>query len=189
MKRIAVLSASLLLMLTVLFGAVGCVNPPSTSTGNNSNSSSSSVVGARYSVTFKQEGQEDVVKYVEEGKALTDIPTPVPVQGYTVVWEEKDLTNVTADITVVAVKTANTYTITFDMGQEGIPAIQSMNVTYGETFTLPTLPTQYVGANDCYDLLEWRLDGVKVESGAYTWTKNITLVAKWSYSYGTDPIV
>ena len=60
-------------------------------------------------VTFKQNGQADIVKTLKKGEALTDIPTPASKTGYTVAWEPIDFTNITADVTVNAIETAKTY--------------------------------------------------------------------------------
>ena len=66
-----------------------------------------------YTVTFVQEGFANVVKTVNEGEALTDIPTPQAVQGYEIRWEEKDLTNIQTNITVNAVKTLVEYNVIY----------------------------------------------------------------------------
>ncbi|MBQ8163668.1 MAG: leucine-rich repeat protein [Clostridia bacterium] len=66
-----------------------------------------------YTVTFVQEGFANVVKTVNDGEALTDIPTPQAVQGYEIKWEEKDLTNIQTNITVNAVKTPVEYNVIY----------------------------------------------------------------------------
>ncbi len=66
-----------------------------------------------YTVSFVQEGFVDVVKTVNEGDTLADIPTHQAVQGYEIKWEEKDLTNIQSDITVNAVKTPIEYNIIY----------------------------------------------------------------------------
>ena len=43
---------------------------------SNSSESSSEAEKASYSVVFKQEGKDDIVRQVQEGGTLTDIPTP-----------------------------------------------------------------------------------------------------------------
>ena len=62
---------------------------------------------AYYSVVFKQEGQEDIVKQVEEGKALTEIPTLAQKTGYTTKWSVEDFSNITENLTVTVLSTAN----------------------------------------------------------------------------------
>lgn len=185
MKKTVSFLTTLLLVLMALLYAVGC------SPDSESQSESNFSPATQYSVTFKQEGQNDVIKYVDAGKTLTDIPSPVSVDGYTVVWENKDLTNISSNIIVLAVKTANQYTITFDVKVQGVPAVADLTAVYAQEFTLPQLGTQYVGKHDCYDFLGWYKAGTneKIESGTYIWASNLNLEAKWSYSYGTDQVI
>ena len=58
----------------------------------------------KYTVTFVQDGQPDIVRTVEEGKglSLSEIPIPVAKTGYTVSWEEVDLSKITINIVVRA---------------------------------------------------------------------------------------
>ncbi len=92
---------------------------------------------ATYTVTFVQSGQEDVLRTVKEGETLTDIPAVQPREGYTVVWEEKDLTNISGNITVNAVETANTYTVTYD-ANGGTVSSETLTVTYDAQYALAT---------------------------------------------------
>ena len=91
-------------------------------------------------VTFKQNGEANVVKTVKQGEDLTDIPTPKEKTGYTVVWDITDFTNITEDMEVNAVATANTYTITYD-ANGGSVATATQVVTYDEETTLAMLPS------------------------------------------------
>lgn len=128
-----------------------------------------------YTVTFKQDGQSDVIRSVEEGTALTDIPTPASVKGYTVVWDkgENDFASITADMTVNAVATANTYTITLEYGNTGFNGPATMSVTYDADFELPVIDTE----SSVYDNLKWIIKGTEDEvvSGKYTYDKDITI--------------
>ena len=125
-------------------------------------------------VTFKQAGENDVVKTVEKGTALTDVPTPTAKTGYTVAWDVTDFANVTENMVVNAVETAKTYTIVYtnaDIAQG------TYTVTYGEKYTLET-PT-----HEDKTFVEWKYNGETVamegvweldaESG------EVLLVAKW----------
>lgn len=135
-------------------------------------SSEAPIVKNKYTVTFTQYGQSDVVKTVEEGDTLTDIPTPADRTGYTVVWADVDLTNITENITVEAVETANTYTITYDAaGGEVTPATQE--VTYDSAYTLAT-PTR-----ENYDFIAWTYEGGAVSSAVWSIADDVTLVATW----------
>ena len=75
---------------------------------------SSSAEAQTFTIVFRQEGQEDIVKQVKEGETLKNVPTPTPKTGYTVTWSVTDFTNVTKNMTVDRVERANTYTITYD---------------------------------------------------------------------------
>lgn len=185
MKKKIGLTALTILMGSLMWAAVGCADADSNQSDGNS------PLSVQYSITFKQEGKSDVIKYVNEGETLTDIPMPVAVDGYTIVWEDKDFSNISSNIIVLAIQTANVYSISFDMNIEGIASVDDLQVTYAQEFTLPKFGTQYVGSHDCYDFLGWYKVGTneKVESGTYTWASNLELEAKWSYSYGTDQIV
>ena len=66
----------------------------------------------KYTITFVQEGQADIVKTVEKGSDLTDIPEPAPVQKAEVVWDITDFTNIQKNMTVTAIVTP-IYDITF----------------------------------------------------------------------------
>ena len=87
-------------------------------------------------VTFKQAGQADIVKTLEKGTALTDIPTPASKTGYTVCWDITDFASVTEDMVVNAIETGKTYTVTFE-GNIGSIAQQTLEVQYGEAYQLP----------------------------------------------------
>lgn len=110
MKKLLLLILSAILSMSV-FCTVGC----SDGTPDNSSISSETPTEKTYTVTFKQDGQRDVVKTVEEGESLTDIPEPKAKVGYTVAWEVVDLTNIVEDIEVKAIETANTYVVSYDL--------------------------------------------------------------------------
>lgn len=78
---------------------------------------------ATVTVTFVQAGEENIVKTVEFGGTLTDIPTPAARDGYTVAWNRTDFSRLTEDITVYATLTpiVTTVTVTFvQAGEEDI---------------------------------------------------------------------
>lgn len=132
-----------------------------------------------YVVTFQQAGQEDVVVTVTEGDTIAeaDIPAPVQEEGYTTVWNAEDLaklTNISGNVTVVAVKTANSYTITFET--EGIEAPAAQTVTYNSNVEINDLE------REGYTFDGWFIKGTttKVTSGLWTIAENVVLVASWT---------
>ncbi|MBQ4648780.1 MAG: InlB B-repeat-containing protein, partial [Clostridia bacterium] len=94
-----------------------------------------------YTVTFMADGEVVAEKTVNHGETLTDIPD-VPVKdGYTQlepVWDITDFSNITSDLTVNAVYTLNTYTVTFMADGE---VVAEKTVNHGETLTdIPDVP-------------------------------------------------
>ncbi len=123
-------------------------------------------------VTFKQAGQQDIVKKVSSGETITDVPTPIGKTGYTVVWDTTDFTNLTGDIVVNAVETANTYTITYETNG-GVLANETQEVTYDSEVTL-AVPTKID-----YEFSGWYYGEDLVSDGKWTIADNVTLVAGW----------
>lgn len=104
-----------------------------------------------YTVTFKAQGHPDIIKIVEHGDTLTDIP-PVPAKkGYAGAWDTTDFANITSDRVVHAVYTRITHTVTFRADDS--PDIIRM-IGDGDTLTdIPPVPAKqgYTGAWDTTD--------------------------------------
>ncbi len=173
------LIALLVVMLSAAF-IVGCgggsgdkdsTSVPPTSTSETPTESPDDKVYV--TVTFKQEGQSDVVKKVEKGAALTDVPTPAPVKGYTVKWDKESFNAVGEDTVVNAVATANTYTITFDYGESGFEGPATMTVTYDEEFELPVNKSTSVILKGVSFIIADTNE--ELTAGKYTIDKNITV--------------
>lgn len=133
-----------------------------------------------YTVTFIQENQEDIVKSVKEGESLTDVPTPVAIPGYDVNWNQTDFTNITANITVNAVKTVKTFTLKFSLGtaEKETGAQISTTITkveYNQSFEFPTVSCPG------FDFVAWVVKGTDtvVTEMTYTFTTDVVLVATW----------
>ena len=138
-----------------------------------SESESNSAEKTYYTVTFVQNGQPDVVKTVEEGENLTDIPSVKSETGYTVVWEAKTLTNIQANITVNALRTANSYTVTYDANSGSVAAV-TQTIVYDSEYVLET-PTR----ND-YTFICWKNGQVSVTlTGVWKIAEDVTLTAEW----------
>lgn len=130
-----------------------------------------------YKVTFKQMGEEDVIKEVKEGESLAgnDIPAPKAKTGYTVTWKAADLeklTNINANVVVEAVLEANTYTITYDAQGGSCPSTQK--VVYDSDIVLAT---PELAGNKFICWLD--ADGKTVSNGKWTVASDVTLTAKW----------
>lgn len=169
MKKLLLLILSAILAMSV-FCTVGC----SDGTPDNSSISSETPTEKTYTVTFKQDGQRDVVKTVEEGESLTDIPEPKAKVGYTVAWEVVDLTNIVEDIEVKAIETANTYVVSYDLnGATG--EISDLEVMFDGAYVLAT------PSRDGYSFIGWTYQGTAVLTSGAQWktASNVTLVATW----------
>ncbi len=132
------------------------------------------VVQEQCTVTFVQAGEEPITKTVNKGDALTDVPPPAEKAGYSCAWDRTDFTNITENITVTAIETANVYTITFVAGEGGTVEPRTLQVTFNGAYSLPT-PTKgghiFLG---WYDINEVRYTG-----GIWTKAGDVTLTAQW----------
>lgn len=138
---------------------------------------------ATLTVSFMQAGQETKTYSVKEGESLTEIPTPASKVGYNVAWDRTDFTNITENITVKAVETAKTYTITLNANGGSVEGI-TITVTYGQEYTLPT-PTHQDKAFVC-----WMYNNEKIEAQGI-WLidaaeENLTIVALWGQNEWTN---
>lgn len=165
------------LLLTSLFGFAACRAPLDSGDGENHGDKQT------YTVTFRQKGKEDVVRSVEHGATLANIPKPIQRPGYTITWEEKDLTNITQSIIVNAVEIANRYTVTYNLGVNTYATLDSYTaqVTYNEEYVYKT--PQYPGSQP---FLGWYLadengkaTGEQVKDGKYLYAQDVTVIAKW----------
>lgn len=170
----------LLAVIFFCFFAFGCSLDSCFKGNQDGTGESEEPTAVYYTVTFEQDGFESITKSVQEGRALIDIPAPKEVAGYTITWEETDLSNVTQDITVQAVVTANTYTITYRLNYNHATMTKTEEkIVYGEEFTLET-PT--VAENSEYAFVKWIDEETReeVKAGTYLYPRNITLIGVWS---------
>ncbi|MBQ8657730.1 MAG: InlB B-repeat-containing protein [Clostridia bacterium] len=123
------------------------------------------VVASTYTVTFVQAGQNNIVKTVNAGETLTDIPTPVAETGYTVEWDidENAFTNIQSDLTINVKKTAKTYTVSYSVlgNAYGEPA----TVTYGKEFHLIKTVENLVG----YEFKGWKYNETLIGTDGTEW--------------------
>ncbi len=184
MKKLAILLLSIMMMFTfgVACGQVGgseSLQESSNSILEDSSSSGQEEV-VEYTIRFVQEGTQDIVRKVKEGQALTDIPSPVAVAGYDIAWNVTDFSRIEGDVTVIAIKTPKTYTITYLLGElaedpNAVISTTEQDVKYKETFTL-VIPT-------CtrYAFKHWVITGTETifNGGTYTRTSDVSLTAVW----------
>ena len=134
-----------------------------------------------YTITFQQDGVEDIVKTVEEGEALTDIPEPNQVVGYNVEWSVTDFSSITDHMTVTVVATAKKYTITYTLGTRANDSMAQLankeqQVEYDATYELET-PTC-----EGYIFVGWLQENTTTlfEDGVWNVDGNVRLVAQWT---------
>ena len=161
MKKIILLLMSVLCLMFI----VGCGEPPEPP--------------MTYHVTFKQAGQEDIVKEVLEGEILTDVPTPAPKEGYNVVWEIEDFSSlaITQDMTVNAVETAKVFTVHYDENG-GVEIDKTTEVTFGEVFSLENT------TREGYLFAGYEINGQKITSPMWVFDSDdtdVTVKVLWNY--------
>ena len=129
----------------------------------------------RYTIVFKQDGYDDVTVTVDAGGSLTTPPKPKDVTGYTIVWDRQTFENITEDLVVNAVATANEYTITYT-AEDGVTLdAYTQTVTYDAQYELKT-PTQ-----DGYSFDGWYNGTTLVaQSGVWNIASDVTLTALWT---------
>lgn len=132
--------------------------------------------GTQRKITFEQAGCETIVKYVEDGGDLTDIPDPVQKPGYTVTWSIQNFEDITEDITVTAVEKANEYKIFYAAGEGATIAEPHTVVTFDAPYEL--LTPVYPG----YTFTGWVIteSGEAFASGEkYSVVGDVYLTATW----------
>lgn len=156
-------------MSIILFS--GCNAP----TGDNS----SQVKDEFYTITFRQDGQKDVTHSIKVGETLDDIPTPIQKDGYTIVWNKTEFSAIKEDTLVLAVATANEYTISFDLYStwgEVEFGDDTQTVTFDSAYVLET-PSLYGFLFTGWEIKD---KGTAFDSkGTYKVADDITLVPTW----------
>lgn len=127
-------------------------------------------------ITFIQ-GDSVVTRVVNKGDSLTELPEPQSKRGYTVTWDNTDLSNVQNDVTVYAIETPNDYTITYYLGEVTSAQITAttQNVTFADAFSL------YKPTAKGYTFKKWVIKDTNEEftSGTYNLDTDVELVAVW----------
>lgn len=127
-------------------------------------------------VTFKQDGQADVVKTLEKGDSLTDIPVPVQKTGYTVVWDKTEFEGITENVVVTAQETANTYTVTYDADGFEIDGT-TVELTYDSPCTALDMTLTRADAT----FLGWKYGEVTyTQVSVWNIAENVTVTTDWA---------
>ncbi len=165
-------------------GSSGTTAPTSESTAETSATEPEKTV---YTVSFMYNGELYSTELVEEGSKIGNIPEPPARTGYTGKWYlgDEEFTYdmpITSDITVNAVYTAKTYTVTFTAEDADTAYSKSFEAAYGETVIAPDVPakTGYTG--------KWYI-GDEEFTSAYVITSDITVTAKYTVNTYTVTFV
>ena len=179
-----------LTLLAIVMACCTCCSPDiggNPSTSSNENISEESGNGEQKDgyvlVTFIQENQEPIYKYVKKGEDLIDIPTPATIIGCSVEWDIYNFENIDEDLVVNAVVTKNDYYIYYNVGDSlGVTISENKTlVHYGEEYTL--VEPKRSG----YTFVGWKVEesGVQYTSGIFESTENVYLIAEWK-AKGTE---
>ena len=129
-------------------------------------------------ITFKQSGENDVVKTVNKGETLTDIPTPQTKIGYTVAWDKANFSNLTQNVVINAIETAKTYTVHLN-ANGGILSDATITVVYDTEYKLPQ------PSRRDYKFANWTYQGENISSNG-VWRidsdETIEFIAQWKDS-------
>ena len=135
-------------------------------------------------VTFRQDGQRDVVRDVLDLAELPadQIPTPVEEFGYTLAWEQTEFPCVTQDIVVNLQKTLIKYSITYEVGdgtnsQENLSEYSIEDFDFA--FKAPTTSREGYQFKSWYLDEEFRTPVTKLSKELFTTYGNLKLYAKW----------
>lgn len=105
-----------------------------------------------FTVTFKADGEEDVVRTVDYGDTLTDIPAVPEKTGKDGRWNVTSFAEITSDMEVTAIYSTKVLTLTFVADDV---TVRTYEISYGGSFTeIPAVPEKvgYTGAWDTTDL-------------------------------------
>lgn len=107
-----------------------------------------------FTVTFKAEGAADVVRTVDYGDTLTDIPEVPEKDGKSGKWDVTAFDNITSDITVRALYANKEVTLKFVVGGEDYRTIK---LAYGASLAasdVPAVPEKF-GYNGAWDVTDF----------------------------------
>lgn len=130
-------------------------------------------------ITFVQDGEEDIIKKVRKGESI-EAPEPKQAEGYTTVWDTTDFSNIQESMRVTAVRTANEYTIYYDLNYKGASE-QTQTVTYGEEYSLLRPNDSAYRTFEGWYWLDENGKKVYAANGVWNSTSDLYLTARWGY--------
>ncbi len=135
----------------------------------------------QFTITFSQgEPFSDVVFTVNRGDDFFNLPVLNSVRGYDIKWESVDLTNISSDIVVRAIKTPKTYQINYviENGTNSGSNPTSYTVESNEQQLFAPISTNGAEFYSWYTTPDFK-DGTQIASISECYYKDITLYACW----------
>lgn len=152
-----------------------------TSDSNGNTDASPTDKKTQFTITFSQGGGFSDVKFtVNKGDDFFDLPVLNPVRGYEIKWESVDLTNISRDIVVHAIKTPKIYNINYfienGVNSENNPLTYTVESNEQPLFA----PTSNIGAKfySWYTTPDFK-EGTEIDSISKCYYEDITLYANW----------
>lgn len=136
-----------------------------------------------HAVTFRAEGEDDIIVIVRDGAAVEEIPAVPARAGYDGAWDIEDLSCVTSDLLVNAIYTAHsaqTWIVTFDAngGRTDEPSLET-----GADGRLPYLPA---ATRAGYDFAGWYTREGEAVTTETDFHADTTVYARWSRTETPD---
>lgn len=169
-------------------------------TSNNSNVDTSDIQTDKHNVNFYVNGTHYTTVEVKDGESLStsSLPEVPTVDGYSVEWDlsSVDLTNITSDLVINAILTANEYQIVYYLTDSNgnTTKYDTQNYKYGEEIIAPSvtveegyafsgwknLPATMSSSNlEIYGTIN-EIDGT-IDIGTYASGETITLTSAGTY--------
>ena len=117
-------------------------------TSNNSNVDTSDIQTDKHNVNFYVNGTHYTTVEVKDGESLStsSLPEVPTVDGYSVEWDlsSVDLTNITSDLVINAILTANEYQIVYYLTDSNgnTTKYDTQNYKYGEEIIVPSVTVE-----------------------------------------------
>lgn len=141
-----------------------------------------------YTLTFRQEGCADIVKELNIGETLSDIPAPVEQDGYEIVWSITNFADLSKDTVITAIYTPREYRIYFHLNRDDVRPPVNANVAYDETKYMYYTSIKYSATADLFAptsqyarFIKWENveTGEVYNGGKYLFTEDLYVRAVW----------
>ncbi len=135
-----------------------------------------------YTLTFVDTTGAPILRYVDWGEDLTDIPAVTPKTGYTCAWDEDDFTNITSDDTINNICETIPYTVTYNYEDTNVDGETHSNSLTNYNVETPEY-TLAAASSTSDNFLGWftaEVGGTEVTKLAGGRTGHVVLYAHWA---------